>query len=219
MEWRWLGKQSSQFQLKEAHFSGRGMDWDFMFPKTAFHLAQQSAGSTSEWVSLDSFSHLRAQTSSALSSESQHPASSQSLWPWKSNTVHSQKMRQYCLTSALSSPSALRKTFHTDLDRWTVVCSPNTAHTVASSWNNSLGLVFLEARKHHGPTVHIYTTLWRMCMTGYSTLSSHKILMQRIRYITPDTFPGTQLFHFIDQISLQVVREHYHHCTQKPPCG
>ena len=188
MESRWLGKQSLPFQLKVAHFTGRVMDWDFMFPKTASQLAWESAGSTSEWVSLGSFSYLRVQTSSALSSGSQHPASSQSLWRWKSNTVHSQKMRQYCLTSALSQPTALRKTFHTDLNKWEEECSPNTAHMVASNWNTFLELVLQEVRRPHDHTVHIYITLWRACMIGYSTLSSHKTLMQRIRYIAPDIF-------------------------------
>ena len=182
MESRWLEKVSSQFQPKEAYFSGRVMDSGFMFPKTAFQLMWKSAGSTSEWVSLDSFSYLKVcLTSSAQSSGSQHPASSQSLWHWKSNTVHSQKMRQYCLTSVLSQPTALRKTSHTDLNKWVEECSPNTAPMVASNWNTFLELVLQEARRHHDPTVLMCTTLRRWIMSGDSTLSSYQILKQRIQ--------------------------------------
>ena len=217
MESRWLGKQNSPFQLKEAHFSGRGMDSGFTFLRTASHLAWESARSTSEWVSLGSFSYLTVHlTSSAQSSGSQHPASSQSLWRWKSNTVHSQIMKQYCLISALSSPNALKATFPTYLNRWKEECSPNIATMAASNWTTSLGLASLGERGPRDHTVHTCTALWSLRMNGDSTLSSHKILKQKIRYIADDAFPVIIWLSWLYVcFHLQHVREHYSHFTQE----
>ena len=183
VEWRLLEKLNSEFCTKEDHFHGGGMDWGLIFPKAVFHLTWESAGSTSEQVSQGSFSFLKIQTSSALSSGSQHRVNSQSLWPWKSNTVHSERMRQHCLVSASSLPNALRGTFPTSSDRWKEECSPYTAPMVAFSWTTSLGLLSLQEREPCSPTVHICSTLWSRCMIGNTTLLSPKILIQRIWYI------------------------------------
>ena len=218
MESKWLGKQSSPFQPKEAHFHGRSMDWGFISAKTAFQLAWESARSTSKWVSLGSFSYLKVHlTSSAQSSGSQHPASSQSLWHWNSNTVHSQKMRQYCLTSALSSPNALKATSLTYLNCWKEECSPNIATMAASNWTTSLCLVSLgDYCGPHDHTVHTCTALWSMRMSGDSTLSSHKILKQKIRYIGDDAFPVIiWLCWLYMYFHLQHVRNYYSQNTQE----
>ena len=191
------------------------MDWGYMFPKAALLLAWESAGSTSKSVFLDSFSSPRIQTSSVLFSGFQHSVSSQNLWYWKSNTAHSKKMRQYCQISALSPPSALRRTSPIHLGRWMEECLPHTVPMVASSWATSLGLLSLGEKVLHGPTVHICTRLWSRCTTGDSTLSSHKILRRRIRYI----FCIHVLiiwFRVVQAIlTLQVVREHYGHFARK----
>ena len=183
MEWRWLEKQSSQFWPKEVHLSGRGMDWGFTFLKAAFYLEWESAGRSSEQVFLGSFSFLRTQPSSALSSGSQCPASLRSQSYWKSNIVHSEKTRQYCQISALSLPNALRETFPTSSDRWLEECSLHTALMVASSWATSLGMLWLGQRELRGPTVHICTTLWNRCMIGDFTLLSHKTLKHKFQWV------------------------------------
>ena len=67
-------------------------------------------------------------------------------------------------------------------------CSLLTVPTVAFSWATSLDLGSLGERGPHDPTVHICTTLRNRCMTGDTTLSSHKILKQRIRYVRCSNF-------------------------------
>ena len=157
------------------------MEWSFMFPKTALLLAQGSVQSTFEQVSLDTFSFLGIQTSSVQSSGLQHHGGLQNLWHWRSNIVHSVKMRQHCLTLPLFPPNALRETFPTSSESWMEECSPPNTPMVPSSWATSLGLVWLGKREHRDHTVHVYTVPRRRNMSGDSTLSLSKILMQRIQ--------------------------------------
>ena len=159
------------------------MDLGFMCLKAAFQLAWASVGSTSEQVSLGSFSFLKIQASSVLSSGSQHPASSPNQSCWKSNIVHSERVRLHCLTSALSSADVLRGTFPTSSDRWVEESSAYTAPMVVSNWATSLGWPSLKEKALHDCTVHICTTLWNICMTGDITLSSHRILMWKTWYM------------------------------------
>ena len=65
---------------------------------------------------------------------------------------------------------------------WMEECSPHTVPSVTSSWATSLGLESLGERTPHDFTVHMYTGLWSGCMTGDSTLLSHKISMQTLWY-------------------------------------
>lgn len=170
MEWKWLVRQNSQFTAKEVYLNGRDMGWRFTFQKTAFNLEWESAQSTSWQVSLDSFYFLMNQNSSVPSSRSRHPASLQSLWHCKSSTAHSQKMNWCCLTSALSQPNALKEIFPTGLHCWMEVCLPCTAPMAASSLTTFLGMLLLEKRTPHGPTVVICITVWNKCLNGDATL-------------------------------------------------
>ena len=128
-------------------------------------------------------------------------------------------MRQHCpLTSALSLPNVLRRNFPTVSDGWMEECSPLTVPMVASSWATSLGMLWLGERGLHGLTVHICTTLWSRCMTGDTTLSSHKILMLKIRYI------AKSCIHFLQWSKLQFQCRLSESTMvtlprRKPPCG
>ena len=156
-----------------------------MFRKTALLLARawESVQSTFEWVFLGTFSFLGIQTSLVQSSGLQHHAGLQNLWHWRSNTVHSERMRQHCLTLPLFPPNALRETFPTSSESWMEECSPPNTPMAASGWATSLGLLSLGERTPHGLTVHTYTTLWNRCMIGDFTLLSHRTLMPKLQWV------------------------------------
>ena len=146
---------------REVVLNGEVMEWNFMFPKTALLLMWESVHSTFEWVSLGTFSFLRTQISSVQCFGLQHHAGLQNLWHWRSNIVHSERMRQSCLSLLLLPPNAHRKTFPIFSESWMEECSPSITPTYGSIQLSHFSGIAIIGRKSTARSycAHLYHTI------------------------------------------------------------